>query len=215
MPRRKGGSRQPPAPSSFQASAESFPSLSGGPSAARTTAPKPAPAVAAAVAAVAAAPAAASAPAWGASTPAAVTAGPAVAVATASAAGGAAGATRAPAPKPSNAVPRLPFEVRGTKKGGLPVAVEKRSKGKVVTVLSNLSGDLKELCSLLKRALGSGGAIRGGQVQSACMLAATHRVQQPVRPLADPLPAHLCVYVCVFLCMCVWVCMYVSCILGR
>ena len=140
-----------------------------------------------------------------------MTAGPAVAVATASAAGGAAGATRAPAPKPSNAVPRLPFEVRGTKKGGLPVAVEKRSKGKVVTVLSNLSGDLKELCSLLKRALGSGGAIRGGQVQSmmhACSLAPIVCNNLCARLLTPFLRTCVCVCVAVWPCgrVCVWPC---------
>jgi hypothetical protein len=33
------------------------------------------------------------------------------------------------------------FQVGGTKKGGMPVTVEKRPKGKVVTIVSNVRGD--------------------------------------------------------------------------
>lgn len=47
--------------------------------------------------------------------------------------------------------PKTPFEVQATKKGALPVAVEKRPKGKIVTVVcaQNLSS-CRNVCRLLK-----------------------------------------------------------------
>uniref|UniRef100_A0A7S2SVH2 UBA domain-containing protein n=1 Tax=Rhizochromulina marina TaxID=1034831 RepID=A0A7S2SVH2_9STRA len=49
------------------------------------------------------------------------------------------------------------WRVRGTKKGDLPVGVEKRSKGKVVTVVFNVDGDSAALLRALQRRMGVGG----------------------------------------------------------
>jgi hypothetical protein len=50
--------------------------------------------------------------------------------------------------------------VNGSKKGGFPVSVESRAKGKKVTVIHNVTGDLTLLLSDLKSAVGSGGVVR-------------------------------------------------------
>ena len=50
------------------------------------------------------------------------------------------------------------FVVMASKKGGIPVGVEKRAKGKKVTVVSNIQGDCAALLTVLKRSLGSGGS---------------------------------------------------------
>ena len=50
--------------------------------------------------------------------------------------------------------------MRGTKKGGLPVLVEKRPKGKVVTVISNVERP-HLLLAKLQRAFGTGGSVQG------------------------------------------------------
>ena len=55
----------------------------------------------------------------------------------------------------------MPFQVSGTKKGGMPVTVEKRPKGKVATVNSNVKGDKDELLAMVKAAVGAGGSIAG------------------------------------------------------
>merc|ERR1719319_425749 len=80
--------------------------------------------------------------------------------------------TLAPAPTPATApasVPTAPppashqtapYTIGKTKKGGLPVRVESRNKGKKVTVVFNVTGDLKLLLSELKQAAGSGGVVR-------------------------------------------------------
>jgi translation initiation factor 1 (eIF-1/SUI1) len=51
----------------------------------------------------------------------------------------------------------MPFQVGGTKKGGMPVTTEKRPRGKTVTLISNVRGDKGELIQMLKHALGCGG----------------------------------------------------------
>ena len=55
----------------------------------------------------------------------------------------------------------MPFQVSGTKKGGMPVTVEKRPKGKVATVISNVKGDKDELLAMVKAAVGAGGSVAG------------------------------------------------------
>eukprot|EP00959_Pyramimonas_sp_CCMP1952_P158331 3311220-Pyramimonas_sp.AAC.1 len=55
--------------------------------------------------------------------------------------------------------------VQATKKGGIPVAVEKRPKGKVVTVVRNVSGDAKGLLSSLQNAAGAGGSDHGSFIE--------------------------------------------------
>jgi translation initiation factor 1 (eIF-1/SUI1) len=57
------------------------------------------------------------------------------------------------------------FWVWGSKKGGLPVAIEKRNKGKKVTVVSNVEGDCAALLSALKNKVGCGGVAGVNQVE--------------------------------------------------
>ena len=52
------------------------------------------------------------------------------------------------------------YMVLGSKKGGFPVSIESRAKGKKVTVIHNVSGDVSLLLSDLKSAVGSGGVVR-------------------------------------------------------
>jgi translation initiation factor 1 (eIF-1/SUI1) len=51
------------------------------------------------------------------------------------------------------------YQVKGSKKGGLPVTAEKRNKGKHVTVVGNVTGDASALLLELKQALGAGGQV--------------------------------------------------------
>jgi len=71
-----------------------------------------------------------------------------------------------PAPVSSTSpCPASAYSVGKTKKGGLPVRVESRSKGKKVTVVFNVTGDLKLLLSELKQAAGSGGVVREDTIE--------------------------------------------------
>ena len=49
------------------------------------------------------------------------------------------------------------YRVRASKKGGIPVAIEKRKCGKKVVLIAGVEGDVAALLSDLKRALGAGG----------------------------------------------------------
>ena len=51
----------------------------------------------------------------------------------------------------------LSFRVGRTKKGGYPIFLEKRSAGKTVTVVRNVSGDTEALLALLKKRCAAGG----------------------------------------------------------
>ena len=57
------------------------------------------------------------------------------------------------------------FFVTRTKKGKLPITYENRSKGKKVTVISNVSGNADALLTELRRRLGVGGVSRGTFVE--------------------------------------------------
>ena len=75
-----------------------------------------------------------------------------------------------PAPSSASAASPVPtsasaYSIGKTKKGGLPVRVESRSKGKKVTVVFNVTGDLKLLLSELKQAAGSGGVVREDTIE--------------------------------------------------
>lgn len=59
----------------------------------------------------------------------------------------------------------LPYSIGKTKKGSLPIRVENRNKGKKVTVVFNVTGNLKELLSELKHAAGSGGVVKDDTVE--------------------------------------------------
>lgn len=57
------------------------------------------------------------------------------------------------------------FEVMRTKKGGFPIYLEKRAKGKKVTVVRQVNGNSKVLLQLLKTKFGTGGLIKPGEVE--------------------------------------------------
>ena len=59
----------------------------------------------------------------------------------------------------------LSYTIGKTKKGSLPIRVENRNKGKKVTVIFNVTGNLKELLSELKHAAGSGGVVKDDTVE--------------------------------------------------
>lgn len=52
------------------------------------------------------------------------------------------------------------YTVHGTKKGGIPIKVETRNKGKLVTVVGNVTGNVDALRQELQQALGAGGVCR-------------------------------------------------------
>ncbi|HOE66331.1 MAG TPA: translation initiation factor [Candidatus Hydrogenedentes bacterium] len=58
-----------------------------------------------------------------------------------------------------------PYAVARTRKGGMPVSLENRPGGKVVTVVGNVSGDAAALLKLLKHRCGAGGAVRGEVIE--------------------------------------------------
>ena len=79
-----------------------------------------------------------------------------------------------PPPGPAPARPKAvsqpartgaPYQVAKTRKGGLPVFVERRAAGKVVTVIRNISGDAEALLTTLKKRCGAGGVVRDGDVE--------------------------------------------------
>ncbi|KAK3254565.1 hypothetical protein CYMTET_36222 [Cymbomonas tetramitiformis] len=60
---------------------------------------------------------------------------------------------------------QMPYSIRGTKKGALPITVEKRPKGKVVTVIANVTGDSKALLHDLQLAAGTGGTAYADKIE--------------------------------------------------
>ena len=50
-----------------------------------------------------------------------------------------------------------PYTVHGSKKGGFPVTKEKRSRGKIVTIIRRVTGDQQALLKALRSKLGCGG----------------------------------------------------------
>ena len=76
----------------------------------------------------------------------------------------ASGAASRPPPPPA-ADEAAPYRVHGSKKGGFPVSVESRSRGKTVTVIHHVSGDVAALLADLKAAVGAGGVVRDGSVE--------------------------------------------------
>lgn len=78
----------------------------------------------------------------------------------------------APAPEPPKPViqketsePKPVFRVARTRKGGYPIFLEKRSAGKTVTVIRNVSGDADGLLRFLRKKCGAGGVVRDGEVE--------------------------------------------------
>lgn len=70
-----------------------------------------------------------------------------------------------PAPLAAPAAGAPGFQVARTRKGGLPIFVEKRPGGKVVTIVRNVDGDLASALAALKKRCGAGGAIRDGALE--------------------------------------------------
>jgi len=67
---------------------------------------------------------------------------------------------------PPEAPPVSPaFTIMRTKKGGLPIAVERRAAGKSVTIVKNVSGDTHLLCELLKKHCAAGGKASNDAVE--------------------------------------------------
>ena len=66
---------------------------------------------------------------------------------------------------PTEKAPARPYRIAKTRKGGLPVTVEKRARGKVVTVVRNISGDGASLLKDLKRRCGAGGVVREDSIE--------------------------------------------------
>lgn len=63
-------------------------------------------------------------------------------------------------------IPACGFVVQATKAGQLPLSIEKRAKGKKVTVIGNVKGNARALCTALTTILGVGGTVQdkgGGQ----------------------------------------------------
>lgn len=58
-----------------------------------------------------------------------------------------------------------PFHIQRTRKGGMPLSLEKRPGGKVATLIGNVHGDAEALLSLLKKRCGAGGVVREGAVE--------------------------------------------------
>jgi translation initiation factor 1 (eIF-1/SUI1) len=66
---------------------------------------------------------------------------------------------------PTENAPARPYRIAKTRKGGLPVTVEKRARGKVVTVVRNISGDGASLLKDLKRRCGAAGVVREDSIE--------------------------------------------------
>jgi len=61
---------------------------------------------------------------------------------------------------PTPAAPPCAWAVGKTRKGGFAISLERRAKGKQVTVLRNVSGDAEALLRELKKRCGAGGVVR-------------------------------------------------------
>ena len=57
------------------------------------------------------------------------------------------------------------FKIMRTKKGGYPIYLEKRAKGKKVTVIRQVKGSSKHLLQILKTKFGTGGLTKPGEVE--------------------------------------------------
>ncbi len=58
-----------------------------------------------------------------------------------------------------------PFHIQRTRKGGMPLSLEKRPGGKVATLIGNVHGDADALLALLKKKCGAGGVVRENAVE--------------------------------------------------
>jgi len=65
----------------------------------------------------------------------------------------------------TNSQPDCLWRAEKTRKGNFDIRLEKRGGGKTVTVLSRLSGDLKNLLKVLRKKCASGGAVKGNTIE--------------------------------------------------
>jgi translation initiation factor 1 len=71
-----------------------------------------------------------------------------------------------PEPEPKAAPsPATGFRIERARKGGYPVFLEKRPNGKTITVVRNISGNLDDLLTRLKKLCGAGGALREDAIE--------------------------------------------------
>lgn len=61
--------------------------------------------------------------------------------------------------------PAAPYSVSKSRKGNWPLSIERRSGGKTVTILGNVSGDADALAKALKQRCGAGGKAEGDHVE--------------------------------------------------
>ena len=78
----------------------------------------------------------------------------------------------APPPAPAKPVAEIvrpkagaPFFIQRTRKGGMPLSLERRPGGKVATLVGNVQGDAEALLAMLKKRCGAGGVVRDGAVE--------------------------------------------------
>jgi len=72
----------------------------------------------------------------------------------------------APVAQPTAPSPlRTAFRVAKTRKGGWPLSLEKRSGGKVVTILKQVEGDTHALLKTLRKLCGAGGVVRDDSLE--------------------------------------------------
>eukprot|EP00931_Biecheleriopsis_adriatica_P032101 TRINITY_DN18760_c0_g1_i2.p1 TRINITY_DN18760_c0_g1~~TRINITY_DN18760_c0_g1_i2.p1 ORF type:complete len:319 (+),score=97.09 TRINITY_DN18760_c0_g1_i2:53-1009(+) len=83
------------------------------------------------------------------------------------------------------AVPSCGFVVNSTKKGELPLKVEKRAKGKKVTIIGNVSGDATKLARGLQSMLGVGGSVRQVEKDSWAVEVQGEQVPRVTKALLD------------------------------
>jgi translation initiation factor 1 (eIF-1/SUI1) len=72
--------------------------------------------------------------------------------------------TPVPDEKEGRATPSA-YSVGKTRKRGYPITLERRAKGKLATVIGNVSGDAALLLKDLKKRCGAGGVVREGTVE--------------------------------------------------
>lgn len=75
-------------------------------------------------------------------------------------------AEAAPPPAPKAPPVKAPaYRVAKTRKGGWPLSIEKRSGGKIATIIGQVEGDGEALLTLLKKRCAAGGVFRDGRIE--------------------------------------------------
>lgn len=86
---------------------------------------------------------------------------------------------------PASRGPQCGFSVAATKKGEVPLRVEKRAKGKKVTIISNVNGDAVRLVRALQTLLGTGGSVRQAEKGSWAVEVQGDQVSRVTKALLD------------------------------